>query len=85
MIFNLIILRKGKKKNLKVKRKKSKKVKKERQKREEDRERKEDKKEKKTKKGMHPCIPLHKIIDSISANYKNHNCQCFIYETNYLS
>ena len=42
-------------------------------------------KEKKTKKGMHPCIPLHKIIDSISANYKNHNCQCFIYETNYLS
>ena len=46
---------------------------------------KEDKKEKKIKKGMHHCIPLHKIIDSISANYRNHNCQCFIYETNYLS
>ena len=42
-------------------------------------------KEKKIKKGMHHCIPLHKIIDSISANNKNHNCQCFIYETNYLS
>ena len=26
-----------------------------------------------------------KMIDSISANYRNHNCQCFIYETNYLS
>lgn len=42
-------------------------------------------KKKKTEKGMHPCIPLHKIIDSISANYRNHNCQCSIYETNYLS
>ena len=43
------------------------------------------KEKKKTEKGMHPCIPLHKIIDSISANYRNHNCQCSIYETNYLS
>ena len=93
MTFNLIILRKGKKKEFfkgkKVKKRKTKKRR--RQRKEKDRERKEDKKrkenkkEKKIKKGMHPCIPLHKIIDSISANYRNHNCQCSIYETNYLS
>ena len=59
------------------------------QKREEDRERKEDKKGKDKKerqrKGCIPASLYMKMIDSISANYRNHNCQCFIYETNYLS
>lgn len=63
------------------------------QKREEDRERKEDKKGKRKEKDKKErqrkgCIPASlymKMIDSISANYRNHNCQCSIYETNYLS
>ena len=56
--------------------------------REEDRERKEkDKKRKEEKEGQEKkrgkrkgCIPASlymKMIDSISANYRNHNCQCF--------
>ena len=58
---------------------------KEKDKKEEGQGKRTRKEKKKTEKGMHPCIPLHKIIDSISANYRNHNCQCSIYETNYLS
>lgn len=105
MIFNLIILRKGNKKEFfKGKRifkgKKGKKVKKERQKREERqkrykkrrqrkrrRQRKErgQEKRRRQRKGCITASLCKKMIDSISANYRNHNCQCFINETNYLS
>ena len=37
------------------------------------------------RKGCIPASLYTKMIDSISANYRNHNCQCSIYETNYLS
>lgn len=37
------------------------------------------------RKGCIPASLYMKMIDSISANYRNHNCQCFINETNYLS
>ena len=37
------------------------------------------------RKGCIPASLYTKMIDSISANYRSHNCQCFIYETNYLS
>ena len=51
--------------------------------REEDRERKEDKKREEDK--DRDASLYTKMIDSISANYRSHNCQCFINETNYLS
>ena len=52
----------------------------------EDREREEDKeKRRRQRKGCIPASLYMKMIDSISANYRNNNCQCFIYETNYLS
>lgn len=52
----------------------------------EDREREEDKeKRRRQRKGCIPASLYMKMIDSISANYRNHNCQCFINETNYLS
>ncbi len=34
------------------------------------------------RKGCIPASLYTKMIDSISANYRSHNCQCFIYETN---
>lgn len=37
------------------------------------------------RKGCIPASLYMKMIDSISANYRNNNCQCSIYETNYLS
>ena len=37
------------------------------------------------RKGCRDASLYTKMIDSISANYRSHNCQCFIYETNYLS
>lgn len=52
----------------------------------EDREREEDKEKRRGKrKGCIPASLYSKMIDSISANYRNHNCQYFINETNYLS
>ena len=52
----------------------------------EDREREEDKeKRRRQRKGCIPASLYSKMIDSISANYRNHNCQYFINETNYLS
>lgn len=59
-----------------------------RRQRKEERQRKEREGQEKKRRQRKGCIPASlymKMIDSISANYRNHNCQCFIYETNYLS
>lgn len=42
-------------------------------------------KRRRQRKGCITASLCKKMIDSISANYRNHNCQCFINETNYLS
>ena len=42
-------------------------------------------KRRRQRKGCRDASLYTKMIDSISANYRNQNCQCFIYETNYLS
>ena len=53
--------------------------------RERGKEREGQEKRRRQRKGCIPASLYTKMIDSISANYRNHNCQCFIYETNYLS
>lgn len=51
----------------------------------EERGKRRTRKRRRQRKGCIPASLYMKMIDSISANYRNNNCQCFINETNYLS